>query len=84
MTSRQKSAQLSHRKTPWDAAEERTPLENFIRDAIKDNYNLHHPELQNTDEHILINSYIPERCPFCGSIPESVRSIERTTPLSPK
>ncbi len=67
MPNRKKSASLSRRTTPWDASQERTPLQDFIRDSHIDSYERHHKPLKDTTEHDVINSYIPEKCPYCCS-----------------
>ena len=67
MPNRKKSANLSRRSTPWDTAQERTPLQQFIRDKHIDTFENHHQALKETNEFEVINSYTPKVCPRCGS-----------------
>ena len=59
----------SRKKTPWDKSklEDLTELEKFISSTFKNNYNSHHPDLKETDEADLLNSFEPEVCKICGS-----------------
>jgi len=55
----------SRRRTPWDEKEERTPMQEFLYQQYKDHYERCHPALTETGEADLINSFIPEVCPYC-------------------
>jgi len=58
----------SRRKTPWDEKESRTPMQEFLSNHYKEHYAERHPALSETGEAELINSYIPEKCPYCESV----------------
>ena len=58
----------SRRATPWDYSTQRSPIEDFIRDNFINDYDTHHIDLSDTNESIIINSYLPKHCPYCGSI----------------
>lgn len=55
----------SRRRTPWDGEEERTPMQEFISRQYQDRYEKHHPDLMETGETELINSFVPQACPYC-------------------
>lgn len=57
----------SRKRTPWDGEEKRTPTQEFLRMHYKAHYEQHHPKLSETGEAKMINSYEPEKCPYCGS-----------------
>lgn len=56
----------SRRITPWDNAGELTPLQKFISRHYEEHYMQRHPHLNETGEVELINSYVPEKCPYCN------------------
>lgn len=60
-------ARQSRRKTPWDNQADRTATQEFLYQHYKSHYEERHPALITTGEEHLINSYIPETCPSCGS-----------------
>lgn len=60
------SRHKSRRVTPWDGNEERTPTQQFLYDKYKSHYQERHPPLNTTGEDELINSFVPETCPYCG------------------
>ena len=62
-----KSHGKSRRKTPWDGADDLTATQEFLRTHYQEHYVVRHPRLSETGEIELINSFIPERCPYCGS-----------------
>ena len=64
---RKSSVFISRRETPWDNQIGRSPIEEFIRSNFIDDYNSHHEPLITTNESDLINSYIPDKCPHCGT-----------------
>ena len=57
----------SRLKTPWDLEAELTASQSFISRHYKEHYMQRHPKLEETGEVELINSYVPEKCPYCGS-----------------
>ena len=57
----------SRRITPWDNVKEITPLQKFISHHYEEHYMQRHPHLIETGEVELINSYVPEKCPYCSS-----------------
>ena len=61
----EKGRQKSRRKTPWDGQEVRTAMQEFICRQYQDRYEKYHPELTETGETELINSFVPKACPYC-------------------
>ena len=59
----------SRRKTPWDKEPNKTPTQQFLFRTYNDAYKQKHPILTETCEDELINSFVPETCPYpkCGS-----------------
>jgi hypothetical protein len=57
----------SRRKTPWDAENELTPTQEFLKTHYRERYMARHPKLSETGEAELINSFIPVHCPYCRS-----------------
>ena len=57
----------SRRTTPWDDEEERTPMQEFLYQNYKKRYENHHPELTETGETALINSFVRSECPWRSS-----------------
>ena len=57
----------SRRKTPWDEVEQRTPMQEFLYRHYQAHYMERHPNLEETGEADLINSYTPDNCPFCSN-----------------
>ena len=64
---RKSEAQKSRRKTPWDGDSNLTPTQDFLKSYYDVRYNSHHHTVGESGEASMINSYIPERCPFCSS-----------------
>lgn len=62
-----KSVSKSRRKTPWDGEVELTPTQRFLRTHYKEHYVARHPQLSETGEAEMINSFTPTCCPYCGS-----------------
>ena len=62
-----KSHSKSRRKTPWDDTEELTPTQRFLQTHYKERYVARHPRLSETGEAELINSFVPTKCPYCGT-----------------
>ena len=57
----------SRSKTPWDNINELSALEIFIKSKYKDNYHQKHPTLKNSEENILLNSFVLTSCKHCNS-----------------
>ena len=62
-----KSHGQSRRKTPWDSKDDLTPTQQFLRTHYHERYIARHPNLSETGESELINSFVPANCPHCGS-----------------
>jgi len=62
-----KSQGKSRRKTPWDGEKELTATQEFIRTHYQEHYEARHPKLSETGEAEMINSFVPTKCPYCGS-----------------
>lgn len=56
----------SRRATPWDRFDELTSSQDFIRTQTREHYAQKHMRLLDSKESELINSYIPDQCPFCS------------------
>lgn len=63
-----KSHSKSRRKTPWDEETELTPTQQFLRAHYRVHYEARHPNLNETGEAALINSFVPLHCPYCNSV----------------
>ena len=63
MSSRSKS----RKKTPWDDQDDLTETQRFLRMHYVARYEQRHPNLKDSDETDMINSYVPRVCPYCGS-----------------
>lgn len=63
-----KSHGRSRQSTPWDRNENLTPVQEFLRMHYKSHYAARHPKLSETGEAALINSFVPAKCPYCGSV----------------
>lgn len=74
-----KKRSTSRRATPWDTRPDDmlTPLQLFIRDHYLENYQEKHPRLDETGESELINTYVPESCPYCGCTRMQRRGLTR-------
>lgn len=55
------------RKTPWDAYAQLNPLEEFIKSNYLDSFYYKHPKLFETNETILLNTYVLKQCKLCNS-----------------
>ena len=64
----EKSHEKSRRKTPWDAEDNLTPTQKFLRTHYQERYMARHPKLSETGESELINSFVPAHCPHCKSV----------------
>ena len=58
----------SRQITPWDENSDLTPSQAFISRHYKEHYMQRHPKLEETGEVDLINSFVPTKCPYCGSM----------------
>ena len=61
------SRHKSRRRTPWDEQEVLTPTQEFLKMHYLSRYEDRHPTIAEADEAAMINSYAPQKCPFCGS-----------------
>ena len=57
----------SRRVTPWTDVRDVTPMQAFIEECTRKEYESKHPTLKDSPEIGLINSFSPEACPHCGS-----------------
>ena len=57
----------SRKQTPWDGVEKKTPTQEFLQMHYVARYEQRHPTIRETGEASLINSYVPSKCPYCGS-----------------
>lgn len=57
----------SRRVTPWDDQIEKTPTQEFVTKVTMEHYNQRHPQLFETGEVELINSFVPKKCPYCSA-----------------
>lgn len=57
----------SRRKTIWDGKSDLTDTQSFIQSKIIEHYEQRHPDLSDSGEANLINSFAPAKCPYCGS-----------------
>lgn len=57
----------SRKQTPWDNVTEKTPTQEFLQMHYVARYEQRHPKISETGEALLINSYEPTKCPYCGS-----------------
>jgi transposase-like protein len=63
----QNSIQKSRKTTPWDGDTELTATQAFLKEHYKVRYAERHRKISESGEAGMINSYVPNRCPFCGS-----------------
>ena len=61
------SRHKSRRRTPWDEQKVLTPTQEFLKMHYLSRYEDRHPTIAEADEAAMINSYTPQKCPFCGS-----------------
>ena len=62
-----KSKARSRRVTPWDESSDLTPTQEFLKAHYLAHYIDRHPDLTSTHEEMLINEYVPRKCPLCQS-----------------
>jgi len=58
----------SRRKTPWGDDADLTPIQSFLKEYYDMHYADRHRNVSESDEADMINSYVPVKCPFCGSL----------------
>jgi len=58
----------SRRRTPWDSESDLTPTQSFLKEHYDMHYADRHRKVSESGETEMINSYIPAKCPFCGSL----------------
>ncbi len=58
----------SRQKTPWDKCKEKTKTQYFISKIYKENYQIKHRKLKDTNENEIINSVEISRCRHCNSL----------------
>ena len=63
---RKVSRARSRQTTPWDSREEISPIQHFLQMHYKAHYEARHPQLTETGEVELINSFVPSNVPFAG------------------
>ena len=56
----------SRRAIPRKNEKAMTPAQSFIATHYLEHYEQRHPALSSTGEVELINTYVPQRCPYCG------------------
>jgi transposase-like protein len=57
----------SRRRTPWEGVPNLSATQTYLKDHYRANYDERHSNLEDCDEADMINSYLPSKCPFCGS-----------------
>ena len=67
MCERSHKRTLSRKRTPWDEVENRTETQEYLRMHYLTRYEQRHPKRGELDEAVMVNSYVPSRCPFCES-----------------
>ncbi len=58
----------SRRKTPWGDDADLTPTQSFLKEYYDMHYADRHRNVSESGEADMINSYVPAKCPFCGSL----------------
>lgn len=61
------SRHKSRRRTPWDRCTELSPVQEFLKMHYLARYEERHPTISESEEATMINFYVPDKCPFCGS-----------------
>lgn len=64
---RHNNRHISRKATPWDDESNKTPVQEFLIQHYQQHYEDKHQSLKDTEEAELINSFIPETCPYCSS-----------------
>jgi len=57
----------SRKQTPWDGANDMTATQAFLKKYYGEHYEGRHQIVSESGEANMINSYVPVKCPFCGS-----------------
>ena len=57
----------SRRRTPWTDKASVTPLESFLDSHAAEEYSRRHPKISDTQESEFLNTFRPEKCPYCGN-----------------
>jgi transposase-like protein len=57
----------SRKITPWDGGENLTATQTFLKKYYEEHYADRHQIVSDSGEAEMISSYIPSKCPFCGS-----------------
>ena len=65
---RKNEGQKSRRKTPWDVESNMTPTQRFLKENYDMRYKANHRKVGESGEAKMVNSYVPAKCPYCGSI----------------
>jgi len=65
MNRRRKSE--SRRITVWEGKNDLTQTQSFIKGKIEEHYTQRHPKLRDSGEAVLINAFVPSKCPYCDS-----------------
>ena len=63
---RKSETQKSRRKTPWDGNEKLTATQRFLKEKYDMRYKTHHRKISESGEAEMVNTYVPEKCPFCS------------------
>jgi len=58
----------SRRKTPWEGVTNLNATQIFLKDNYVADYEERHRKIVDCGEADMINSYLPSKCPFCGSL----------------
>ena len=61
-----KNRSKSRKQTPWDTTD-RTQTQEYIQMHYVARYDDRHPSLKDDGEADMINSFVPKKCPYCGS-----------------
>ena len=64
---RKSDTHKSRRKTPWDGDGELTPTQAFLKENYGARYGNHHRKVGDSCEAEMVNSFVPAKCPLCGS-----------------
>jgi len=65
----------SRKITPWDGETELTATQSFLKEHYETHYAERHRKISESGEAGMINSYIPKKCPFCGSASFNKRGL---------
>lgn len=57
----------SRKTTPWGGGDTLTSTQAFLKQHYDSHYAAHHRKVGESGEADMVNSYIPSKCPFCGS-----------------